>query len=111
MTVVQMKNALMSLIGQKVILAETIHDYVQLRFELTSVLSIFNRCRFITVSDTNPGISVLAGASLQNIDFADKFMTLRFDRCDVEIGIGDNDFVGPEAMTLALPDGSIFAWT
>lgn len=105
-----MKNALLNLVGEKVLDAGHQLDYLQIKFTCGAILNVFNKHSI--QSKKNPQLVSLnlIGLKLCAIELEPKTLVLRFDQIDVEVSLDDSAYIGPEALQLILSNGKIFVW-
>lgn len=101
-------TSLNDLIGKRLTSVTFVHDYVQLVFENYSCLSIFNPIRLTGHSgeiDQSPygfkdSLCEFINRSVSNVNYQQgKRVAFIFDDAKVvSVGLGDNDYSGPEAI-------------
>lgn len=89
-------TAIQTLNGLKIVGIEELEDYIQIEFANSTHLSIFNKCSY-----SGNLLSDLQGSTVKSISESDKLVLIEFEEGQsLEIGLSDDDYVGPEAMTL-----------
>jgi len=98
--------SLKMLLDTRLIESVQVHDYVQMQFSGERTLSVFNRL------DTEPSsINMLEGRHVSFVEANDRDVIIRFkEGGEVRIGMDDDSYNGPEAMTLADGRGRIVVW-
>lgn len=91
------------IIGRKILAAQNIHDYTQLRFDDQSVLSIYNKFSLtgaVTTLDRTVG-QVVTGLDAS----AEMLKLLLWPTGTLAIGLCEEDYSGPEALSYAPSSG------
>lgn len=99
-------TALQMLIGLLISKIEKVHDYIQIVFSDGTTLSIFNNHSY-------DGGSVYAaeGKKIKSVEEVDNKINIIFeDNNCLSIGMGDDDYNGPEAMVLRREGESSVVW-
>lgn len=99
-------KALKILIGLIVGKIEEIHDYIQIVFSDGTTLSVFNNYYY-----DGDSVHTIEGKKVRSIEESGEKIILLFedDGC-VSIGMGDEDYNGPEAMVLRREGESPVVW-
>jgi hypothetical protein len=89
--------------------AAHVEDYFQLRFELGSALSIYNKMSL--AGPVAEDLDAIQGKRLLIAEEYEEAVVLRFDDGSVlEVDLRDEAFNGPEAMALHVPGEPIVVW-
>ena len=94
------------LVGLIINKIEEVYDYVQITFSDGSILSIFNNYYY----DGNT-VFDLKGKEIKSIENLDNGINIIFENNEsFMIGISDDDYNGPEAMTLKKEGQTPIVW-
>lgn len=86
---------------------DKVHDYTQIQFKNGAVFSIFNR---FNVVPPDGGVDLI-GSFFVSVSISPESITIVCSSgTTIRIGLRDEDFIGPEAATLALPSGQQIVW-
>ena len=89
-------NALQILIGLSISKIEKVQDYIQIIFLDGSILSIFNSYVY-----DGKVLKDIEGKSIMSTEESKSFMIIHFNSGhSLSVGLNEDDFNGPEAMTL-----------
>ena len=99
-------TALQILIGMLISKIEKVHDYIQVVFSDGTTLSIFNNHSY-----DGGSVHLVEGKKVKSVEEVDDKVIITFEdgNC-LSIGMGDNDYNGPEAMVLAREGESPVVW-
>lgn len=99
-------NTLEKLVSLSVAAVDLVHDYLSLRFDDYTTLNVFNKYSY-----DDGDLSSLAGQTVISVNEGNQSLEIRFSKGGIlSIGMTDDDFVGPEAMTLKLNSGDTVVW-
>jgi len=85
---------------------EEVHDYIQIIFSDGTTLSIFNNH-----SCDGGSVHAFEGKKVKSVEEVDNKVTITFEGDDcLSIGMGDDDYNGPEAMVLKREGESPVVW-
>jgi hypothetical protein len=93
------------LLGKRVSEATTVHDYLQLCFNNSCSLSIFNKFRYLQFGFYP--LKELTGEIITGVKENSSSIVIFFGEKSINIGLSDNDFVGPEAIVYRDDSGVI----
>jgi hypothetical protein len=100
---------LVSLVGLFVTEIGRVHDYLRIGFEDGSWLNVFNR--FEIAGDDISTLDRVKGQRLVSVDETPEAIEFEFgDGTAIRVGMTNDDFLGPEAMVYADPDGKTLVW-
>jgi hypothetical protein len=95
------------MIGKVVLRVVEVHDYFQILFVDGSVLSVFNRSHWIN-QNLDLGVK---GASIQNVQSSEEKIQIEFSNgAALVVGLTNDDYFGPEAMTFDVDGGQTIVW-
>lgn len=99
-------KALQLLIGLLISNIEEMHDYIQVVFSDGTTLSIFNNHSY-----EGGSIHAVEGKKVKSVEEVDNMVIITFEDDDyLSIGMGDDDYNGPEAMVLRREGESPVVW-
>ena len=102
-------SSLSALIGQRVLAAEPIHDYVQIRFTRGDVLNVFSALDLR--DDGRPAtLDDLVGMSVETAVEEPEFVRLTGGAVALRVDLTDVSFVGPEALHYIPAVGEQVVW-
>lgn len=101
-------NPMNRLIGLTVTEANKVHDYLQLRFGDSATLNINNKYK---LSSGAEDIECVTGHAVLDVKANALFIEIVFiDSCSLIIGLGEDDYNGPEAVEMYVSGCSPIIW-
>ena len=100
---------LVSLVGLQVTEIGMVHDYLRIGFEDGSWFNILNRLQ-IEDGDTST-LTRTKGERLVSVNQTTDAIEFKFGNgMAIRVGLAEDDFLGPEAMVYADPNGKTLVW-
>lgn len=102
-------SALSPLVGRRVVAAEVIHDYVQLRFDNGDVLNVFNE--YGIEGAVGSDVRALTGQCVAAVFTQPHEVRLDFGDLRFSVSLLDVAYRGPEAIVYIPSSGSRVVWS
>jgi hypothetical protein len=97
-------SALSLLVDCTVARVELVHDYLQFTFSDGSTLNIYNKYRYFG------DVADIENKTLVSVDETQERVLLHFSGSQLEIGLRNEDYSGPEALALQRPGHALVVW-
>jgi hypothetical protein len=104
-----MDRVLDGLLGQSVSWADSVHDYVQLRFGNGDLLNVYNK--FLVDGLGNPGLADLVGCVVEGVLADEGQVVLAFGAVSLRVSLLEASYQGPEAIEYIPLTGDRVVWS
>jgi hypothetical protein len=103
-------NAFKSVFSVPITACDKVEDYWQIKFADGACLNIYNALEIVP-PEREPSVSHIGSSVVCVDENVDSISINLSDGAKLVVGMRDDDFNGPEAITLYLSSGQIIAWS